>query len=141
MSSQCFQGIPGVPEGWELVRIDFVTEGEWYLFNGKPLQWGSTKNASDCDFPIIRKIEGFKTYRPFANGLEYIKKRGNSIAVDWKHIDTTSGFFAIVSANDSFVWVAFGAVITQFQWDAAFERLVFRHIDGSTSPFGVEVTE
>lgn len=139
MSSEGFRNVPGVPEGWELVRIDFVTEGEWYLFNGKPLQWGSTKNVSDCDFPIIRKIEGFKTYRPFANGAEYIAKRRDGIAVDWKSGDR-DGFYAIVSANKMFVWVAFGKDVEVFGWKQAFERLVFRHIDGSTSPFGVEVT-
>ena len=56
MSSEGFRGVPGVPDGWELVRMDLVTEGEWYLFKGEALRWGS-KGVSDCDFPIIRKID------------------------------------------------------------------------------------
>jgi len=144
MSEQGFKGVPGVPEGWELVRIDFVTEGEWYLFKGRVDKWES-KHVSDCDFPIIRKIETPKQYRPFANGTEYMASGRQGVAVDLKKGETNgfyaNGFYAIVSANDSSVWVAFGKDVEVFDWKQAFERLVFRHIDGSTSPFGVEVTE
>ncbi len=137
-SDQGFQGVPGVPDGWELIAIRVAKKGEWFLgTDSKPLQANHDRSLV---WPIIRKIETPKQYRPFANGAEYIAKRRDAIAVDWKHIDTTSGFFAVVSASDCFVWVAFGSVTTQFQWDTAFQRLVFRHIDGSTSPFGVEVT-
>jgi len=139
MSEQGFKNVPGVPDGWELLRIDFVTEGEWYIFKGKVDQWES-KNVSESDYPIIRKIEGFKTYRPFVNGAEYIAKRRDGIAVNWKTVGA-DGFYAVVSANASFVWVAFGDKIEHFTWNQAFEKLVFRHADGSASPFGVEVTE
>ncbi len=43
--------------------------------------------------------------------------------------------------NDSFVWVAFGTAVEQFDWSRALEKLHFHHADGSTSPFGVEVTD
>jgi hypothetical protein len=53
--------IEGVPEGWELVRIDRVLSGEWYVdMSGDPI-----KNALDGlknhNYVIIRKLE---TWRP-----------------------------------------------------------------------------
>ncbi len=140
MSEQGFRGIPGVPEGWEPVRFDYAVDGESYLTgSGEIVVHLSTKPTQAMRL-IIRKIETPKQYRPFANGAEYVAKRRAGIAVDWKSGDT-DGFYAVISANDIFVWVAFGEALEQFEWDTAFERIVFRHIDGSTSPFGVEVTE
>ena len=113
-------------------------KGEWFVgVDGKPLP---AEHGHGQVWPIIRKIEVPKQYRPFANGLEYIQKRREGIAVDWKSNDVHPGFFSVVSANAPFVWVAFGKAVEQFDWQQAFERLVFRHIDGSISPFGAEVT-
>lgn len=138
MSSKAFQNVPGVPDGWELVEIRYGWQGEWCIDeHGKPYQLAGDSVRLVA---IIRKIEVPKKYRPFANGLEYIKKRGNSIAVDWKSNAAHTGFFAVIGANAPFVWVAFGKDVEVFDWKQAFERLVFRHADGSTSPFGVEVT-
>ena len=136
MSNEGFKNVPGVPEGWELLAIRVPKQGEMFLnVRGEPQK---ALHEGDQFWPIIRKIELAKQYRPFANGAEYIAKRRDGIAVDWKSGDT-NGFYAVVSANNSFVWVAFGTVVEQFDWQQAFERLVFRHVDGSTSPFGVEV--
>jgi hypothetical protein len=90
---------------------------------------------------IIRKIEVPKQYRPFAGGAEYMASSQRGVAVNWKDPNTPCGFYAVVSANNSFLWVAFGDIIEHFDWEQAFEKLVCRHADGSTSPFGVEVTE
>jgi hypothetical protein len=138
MSSQGFRGVPGVPEGWELVRFDYAVEGERYLTGSGEIAVHLSTKPTQAKRLIIRKIEVPKQYRPFANGLEYVAKRRDGIAVDWK-TGETNGFYAVVSANDSFVWVAFGKDIEVFDWKKAFERLVCRHIDGSVSPFGVEV--
>ncbi len=140
MSNQGFQGVPGVPDGWELVRFDYAVDGERYLTGSGEIVAHLSAKPTQVMRLIIRKIEVPKRYRPFANGAEYIAKRRDAIAVDWKKGET-NGFYAVVSANDSFVWVAFGKDIEEFDWKRAFERLHFRHIDGSTSPFGVEVTE
>lgn len=140
MSSEGFKNVPGVPEGWELVRIDFVTEGEWYLFNGKPLQWGS-KNASDCDFPIIRKIEVPKQYRPFTNADEFephrdrwveIVSEDNNCGCDLDHGDI-GGKRKIGGCSEHSVCIWEGWMT----YMDAFECFVFD--DGT--PFGVEVTE
>jgi len=139
MSNEGFKGVPGVPDGWELVEFRRLMFGDWYIgATGKPEQW-QQPSASVKVYAIIRKIEVPKQWRPFANGSEYIAKRRDGIAVDWNSTEA-HGFYAVVSANDSFVWVAFGKAVEQFDWIRAFEKLHFRHIDGSTSPFGVEVT-
>jgi len=138
MSEQGFKGVPGVPDWWELVAIRNGRVGEWAIDTyGAPYELTSP-TVGLC--VIIRKIEFPKRYRPFADCGEYVANRRDAIAADWKSGDT-AGFYAIGSANDSFVWVVFGKDIKMFSWDQAFEKLVFRHIDGSTSPFGVEVTE
>jgi hypothetical protein len=139
MSSEGFQGVPGVPDGWELVEFRKAVSGDCVIdVRGGVMAWGGGESA--YVYPIIRKIEVPKQWRKFANGAEYIAKRPEGIAVDWKYPERADGFYAVVSANDSFVWVAFGKTIEVFNWQQAFERLVCRHIDGSTSPFGVEVT-
>jgi len=139
MSSEGFKNVPGVPDGWELVRFDYAVEGESYLTGTGEIVVHLSTKPTQAKRLIIRKIEGFKTYRPFANAFEYVAKRRDWIAVDWKTGDT-NGFYAVISANDIFVFVAFGTAVEVFNWQQAFERLAFRHIDGSTSPFGVEVT-
>jgi hypothetical protein len=139
MSEQGFKGVPGVPEGWELVAVRSGRYGEWHInADGKPeLVRDDTANLL-C---IIRKIEVPKQYRPFAGGAEYMASSQRGVAVNWKDPNTPCGFYAVVSANNSFLWVAFGDIIEHFDWEQAFEKLVCRHADGSTSPFGVEVTE
>ena len=140
MSNEGFQGIPGVPDGWELMRFDYAVGGERYLTGSGEITVHLSTKPTQAMRLIIRKIEVPKQYRPFANGGEYVQKRRDAIAVDWKKGET-NGFYAVISANDSFVWVVFGKDVEVFEWQQAFERLAFRHTDGSTSPFGVEVAE
>lgn len=131
----------GIPDGWELVRIGQVIDGEHYLgMNGKILLCEGVFIGKS--YVVIRKIEKPKQYRPFANATEYFANRREGFAVDWKiKNDTAPGFFAVVSANEIYCWVAFGTEIERFDWDRAFEKLQFRNVDNSTSPFGIEVTE
>jgi hypothetical protein len=139
MSSEGFQGIPGVPDGWELVRIGKPEIGEWFLDGlGHLSQAKHDGHWQGC--AIIRKIETPKKYRPFKGGAEYMASGRQGVAVDWNFTEA-HGFYAVVSANDSFVWVAFGDKIEHFDWSRALEKLHFHHADGSTSPFGVEVTQ
>jgi hypothetical protein len=140
MSSEGFKNVPGVPEGWELLAVGLVTMGEWFVNrNGEPEQWNQDFRTT-CMYAIIRKIETPKKYRPFKGGAEYMASGRQGVAVDWNFTEA-HGFYAVVSANDSFVWVAFGTAVEQFDWSRALEKLHFHHADGSASPFGVEVTE
>jgi len=140
MSSEGFKNVPGVPDGWELVHANRIAEAGEYVLDssGVPMLFN---RQSVLFFPIIRKIETPKQYRAFANGAEYMASPRRGVAADWKTDESDAGFFAVVSVNASFVWVAFGDVIKRFDWQKAFEKLVCRHADGSASPFGVEVTE
>jgi hypothetical protein len=132
--------IPGVPEGWELVRIDRPAKGDWFIdLAGRPREYPYEVNGGGV-FPIIRKIEKPAAYRPFKDAEEYVANRREGFAVDWNIKDKSPGFYAVVSANTSFLWVAFGDKNKRFTWDEAFGELIFRHADNSTSPFGVEVT-
>lgn len=135
--------IEGIPDGWELVRIGKPKVSEYYID-----VTGSIYKALDTTptvlhwyMPIIRKIEKPKRYRPFANAAEYVANRREGFSVDWKSNTIAPGFHAVVSANESFLWVAFGTVVERFEWGQAFEKLEFRHVDNTTSPFGIEVTE
>jgi hypothetical protein len=140
MSEQGFKNIPGVPEGWELVHCLRIGEpGEIGLNQlGEPFAIGPNRTIKKV--PIIRKIEVPKKYRPFKGDAEYMASSQRGVAADWSFTEA-HGFYAVVSANASFVWVAFGDKIERFNWKQAFEKLVCRHANGSTSPFGVEVTE
>ena len=132
--------IEGVPEGWELVRVGKPKIGEFFIDGlSCPHQAMDDRHFHGC--AIIRKIENPKTYRPFANAADYVANRREGFAVDWNLKDSRPGFYAVVAANSSFLWVAFGDVNQRFDWGQAFEKLIFRHVDNTTSPFGVEVTE
>ena len=133
--------IEGIPEGWELVRFDCATDGEQYLNGDGDIMHHLSAKPTQAKRLIIRKIEKPKRYRQFENAAEYIAERGEEFAVDWKDNTTAPGFHAVVSVNEPFCWVAFGTVIERFEWGRAFEKLEFRQVGGSTSPFGVEVTD
>ena len=132
--------IEGIPEGWELVRVGEVKNGEFFiLIDGSIGQHDSDKALRmNKNYVIIRKKS--KRYRPFANAAEYASRR-DGFSVDWKNNTIAPGFHAVVSANEPFLWVAFGTDITRFELGQAFEKLEFRHVNGSTSPFGIEVKE
>lgn len=134
--------VEGIPEGWELVRVGKPTLEEFIIgHDGSPVACVSLKRPlRQFRYAIIRKVEKPKQFRPFANAFEYASRR-DGFSVDWKNNTIAPGFHAVVSANEPFLWVAFGTVIERFEWGQAFEKLEFRHVDGSTSPFGVEVTE
>lgn len=132
--------IEGIPEGWGFVRVGRVKPGEFRVAaDGTPAEWNSVESDS-ANYVVIRKIEKPKKFRPFANAAEYASRR-DGFSVDWKNNTIAPGFHAVVSANEPFLWVAFGTAVERFEWGQAFEKLEFRHLDGSTSPFGVEVTE
>jgi hypothetical protein len=140
MMSEGFRNVPGVPDGWELVGLRPPQENEWIIDGkGNPMQW----SYDGCGqwFVIISKIEQPAKYRRFANGADFMANKVQGIAVDWSSPSDCPGFYAIVAANNSFIWVAFGDVIQRFEWEQAFDKLKFRHADNSTSPFGVRIDE
>ena len=133
MSNEVFKNVPGVPEGWELVRIDFVTEGEWYLFKGKADQWES-KRVSEIDFPIIRKIETPKQFRPFENADEFRPHRDRWVTrIDKSDTGPCPGACRVLAYDESGVWWR----DRQETYEEAF--IIGRCFDDDGTPFGVEV--
>jgi len=140
MSEQGFKGVPGVPEGWELVAVRHAKPSDWYLGrDGEPQMW-TQSCQSNLVYCIIRKIEKPKKYRPFANGEEFKPHRDRWVKVVSEDnsgglLDEgdTGGLRSITGCSKSGVciwegWMTYGEAFECFAFD-----------DGT--PFGVEVTE
>ena len=111
--------IEGIPDGWKPVRFDRANDGDAYLGgNGEILRHLSPRPTLGKRL-IVRKIKKpkkQKQYRPFANAAEYFANRREGSAVDGKNNTIAPGFFAVVSANQPYCWVAFGTKIVRFDW-------------------------
>jgi hypothetical protein len=122
--------IPGVPEGWEAVSFDYVSDGEcWLDKDGDPIQHTSSVRTQ-CKRLIIRKIERPAKYRPFANAEEYMPHWGKPI-----RMKSGAGFDSVVGTSVVGVYIATAAKISYCSLADAFERLTFA--DGT--PFGVKI--
>jgi hypothetical protein len=123
--------IPGVPEGWELVRIGKPEIGEWFI-NGLDdlVQAIGDKHFYGC--VILRKIEKPATYRPFKDAEEYLPHWGKPI-----HTKGSHGFDSVVSTGQVGVYIAAGSTIARYSMADAFKR--FEFADGT--PFGVKIDE
>ena len=127
-AEQGFRGIPGVPEGWELVAVRVPMEGEWFLdIEGVPIQADHDRGHV---WPIIRKIEVPKQYRPFANAEEFKPHRDR-----WTmHPQEPEKRFRPGDYNDLGVW----SHDHRFYSYAELLKSGLLFEDGS--PFGVEIT-
>jgi hypothetical protein len=124
--------IEGVPEGWELVKIDRPTKGDWFVDGvGLPKEY-PYENPCGGVFPIIRKIEKPARYRPFANAGEYLPHWGKPI-----RLKGGVGFDSVASTGVLDVYIATGNVTSRRSMQEAFE--LFEFADGT--PFGVRIDE
>jgi hypothetical protein len=118
--------IPGVPEGWELVRIDRPAKGDWFIdVAGRPREYPYEVNGGGV-FPIIRKIERPAKYRPFKDAEEFKPHRDR-----WWYRDDKDGrrHFPPASYSDQ----AHGGATWKHRFDTCF-------FDDGT-PFGVRIDE
>jgi hypothetical protein len=123
--------IPGVPDGWELVRIGKPKIDEWFIDGLDCLaQAIDDKHFHGC--AIIRKIEKPAKYRPFANAEEYLPHWGKPIRVKG-----SQSFDSVVSTGQIGVYIAAGSMIARYSMADAFKR--FEFADGT--PFGVKIDE
>jgi hypothetical protein len=128
--------IPGVPEGWELVRIGKPEIGEWFIDGLDDLvQAIDDKHFHGC--AIIRKIEKPAKYRPFADAAEFKPHRDRWLTrkdkSDPTHLD---GACRVVAYSDDYLWWADGRFSTykeEFDSGRCFEE------DGT--PFGARIDE
>jgi len=121
--------IPGIPEGWELVRIGggITANVDWLLSSrGLPVLCAVSDSVNQ-NYIIIRKIEKPAAYRPFANAEEFRPHRER-----WWYRDNKDGsrrHFPPASYSDK----AHGGSV----WQHRFETCFFD--DGT--PFGVKIDE
>jgi hypothetical protein len=130
--------IPGVPEGWVLVRIGHPVIGVDCVidYNGDIVVFRGNPNVnSGANWPIIRKIEKPARYRPFKDAEEFKPHRDRWLTrkdkSDPTHVD---GACRVVAYDDQGSWFATGNYHT---WEAAFDS--GRCFDDDGTPFGVEV--
>jgi hypothetical protein len=124
MSSKGFRGVPGVPDGWELVGVGQPVYNVDHIV-------GPDGNPKLCDFDssylnrvIIRKIEQPAKYRPFANAEEFKPHRDRWWKVKGADTVYPPGHYKDVGYDGS-------------TWQQAFDEFVFD--DGT--PFGVKIDE
>jgi hypothetical protein len=117
--------VDGIPDGWELVRIGIPNIGEWIIASDGELHVVSKYVRAYC-YPIIRKVEKPKQYRPFANAQEFTPHRDR-----WCKIGVCES--RVLNVNQQHVYFR----DMSFTWEQAFIEIIFD--DGT--PFGVEVTE
>jgi hypothetical protein len=131
MSEQGFRGVPGVPEGWELVAIRKIKQGDYSINRvGDPFEW--TTCESDTVWPIIRKIEKPAKYRPFANAEEF---KAHPLSGGWVLLG--AGVWGrVLSFSDDYVSTS-DTHPDEYTWGDAFSDLLFD--DGT--PFGVKIDE
>lgn len=125
------QQIEGVPDGWRLVAIRRVKNGEWFIERAGRIElWKEPDDETSCwVHPVIEKIEQPKQYRPFANAAEFEPHRDRWFKPkfpSYQCIRTTA-------YNDRGHWVG----EESDTWEQMFQNYIFD--DGS--PFGVEMTE
>jgi hypothetical protein len=128
-----FRGIPGVPEGWELVRIGRPAKGEFFVRFGRVDECTCPEYMDDSS-AIVCKIEQPKRYRPFANAAEFKPHRDRWIqfaADDW------SACWKVSWYRDDGVFLDHGPTRRHLSFEFVFEEWMFD--DGT--PFGVEVTD
>ena len=127
--------IEGIPDGWELVRIGRLEHEDFFInHDGAIHQYYTNKGSRlNKNYPIIRKIEKPKQYRPFANAAEFRPHKNRWMT---HPENTVTGEFQVVEFNDNGIWC--NGMKELMPYKKAFE-IGLRFDDGT--PFGIEVTE
>jgi hypothetical protein len=125
--------IPGVPEGWEAVSFDYVSDGEcWLDKDGDPIQHTSSVRTQ-CKRLIVRKIEKPAKYRPFKDAEEYAPHFDRAIKP--KAVATMA--MRVVKYSEGSVFFVSGLTLNYASYEDAFYGVEFD--DGT--PFGVRIDE
>jgi hypothetical protein len=121
-----FRCVPGVPEGWELVRIGSPVYGEWYIDNQGVIRRCEFDKLVSTNHVIVRKIEKPKRWRPFANAEEFKPHRDRW----WRYKTENKATAHPPRAYSDSGWLT-------DTWGRLFEGIEFE--DGT--PYGAEVTD
>ena len=125
--------IPGVPDGWRLVRIGLPKKGEWFMDEDTGRTSVALFDWSRGIRVILEKIEQPKKYRPFANAAEFEPHRDRWIT---HPEDEANGAFQVLEYDDTGIWA--NGMTEKMSYAIVFHNGL-RFDDGT--PFGVEVTE
>ena len=128
--------IPGVPEGWELVRIGggVTAKVDWIVTSkGLPILC-SVSDSANQNYVVIRKIEKPAKYRPFASAREADQFWNASLRLAGVAGDAKDSRFRIttigrdgITTNAEF-----------YSYEAAFYKF---YVDDDGTPFGVKIDE
>ena len=117
----------GIPDGWDFVMVGVPKTGDWMInAEGEP---DRAKSDFTTFWPIIRKIEKPKRYRPFANAAEAEVMWDAKLQFKGDGVDR----FRVTAIRATGVTIG-GST---YKYAEAFERLECS--DGT--PFGVEVID
>jgi hypothetical protein len=128
------QQIPGVPEGWEAVSFDYVSDGEWWLDKDcYPTRHTSSVRTQSRRL-IIRKTEKPARYRPFASAREADQFWNASLRLAGVTGDAKDSRFRVTSIGRD-------GITTNaefYSYEAAFYKF---YVDDDGTPFGVRIDE
>ncbi len=129
--------IPGVPEGWELVRIGHPVIGVDCVinYNGDIVVFRGNPNVnSGANWPIIRKIEKPAKYRQFKGAGEADALWNAALRFRNPHPGHENSRFRINTIGCD--GIAIG--LEFYSYGAAFSKFC---IDDDGTPFGVRIDE
>ena len=133
MSNEGFRGVPGVPDGWELVRVDKPKIGEWFIDGlDDPREAKDYSHCYGC--AIIRKIEQPAKYRPFANGAEADRFWNAALRFRNPHSGHEKSRFRVNTIGSDGVVIG----LKFYSFGAAFVKFC---VDDDGTPFGVRVDD
>jgi hypothetical protein len=125
--------IEGLPEGYELEKFGPLKKDQpciWLWTDGEICNWYGLAETRDGSFPIIRKVERPKQYRPFANAEEFKPHRNR-----WWRYKENQG--RTLNRNIRPPSMYNDDCYDERTWQQRFGECEFE--DGT--PFGVEVSE
>ena len=124
--------IEGIPDGWELVRVGEVKNGEFFILSDGSIEQHDRDKVlrMNKNYVIIRKIEKPKQFRAFANAAEFEPHRDKWIKQKLENADHR---FKTQAYSNLMHYAGQDGE----EWEAAFDYFEFE--DGT--PFGVEVVE
>jgi hypothetical protein len=132
--SEGFRNVPGVPDGWELVRVGQPVYNVDHIVD-------PDGNPKLCDFDssylnrvIIRKIEQPAKYRAFANAREADQFWNASLRLAGVTGDTKDSRFRITSIGRDGITIN----ASFYTYEQAFKCFC---IDDDGTPFGVRIDE
>jgi hypothetical protein len=139
MSNEGFRNVPGVPEGWELVRVGVPDSEDWLIgYDGNPVAHCMLKRPLKlAKYAIIRKIEQPARYRQFANAEEFKPHRDRWIGRNWTdRTPAARGAYKPTAYNDRGIWTS----VENFE---TYEQMFDdgRCFDDNGTPFGVRIDE